>query len=148
MRFHSDAAAATRYFTGAEQDRVERLLMPQTRETAVQRIALAKKGLAELRRYDRAGLSPQERTSANLMEWQLDIVVKGEPFLDLGFPLEQFGGANINLVNTLTVQHVLRTEKDADNYLARLSLVGQRMNEAIAETRDTFAKNIRPPRFI
>lgn len=148
MRFHTDAAAATRYFTGAEQDRVERLMMPQTREVAAQRIALAKKGLAELRRYDRAALSPQERVSANLMEWQLDIVVRGEPFLDLGFPLEQFGGANINLVNTLTVQHVLRTEKDADNYLARLALVGRRMNEAVAETRDTFAKNIRPPRFI
>lgn len=148
MRFHTDAAAATRYFTGAEQDRVERLLMPQTRAAAAARIALAKKGLAELRRYDRAALSPQERVSANLMAWQLDIVVKGEPFLDLTFPLEQFGGANINLVNTLTVQHVLRTEKDADNYLARLSLVGARMNEAVAEARAAFAKNIRPPRFI
>jgi uncharacterized protein (DUF885 family) len=148
MRFNTDAAAATRYFTGAEQERVERLLSPQTRENALQRIALAKKGLAELRRYDRTKLSPQERVSANLMEWQLDTLVKGEPFLDLGFPLEQFGGANIGLVNTLTVQHVLRTEKDADNYLARLALVGPRMNEAIAEARRGFAKNIRPPRFI
>lgn len=148
MRFNTDAAAATRYFTGAEQERVERLLSPQTRENALQRIALAKKGLAELRRYDRAKLSPQERVSANLMEWQLDILVKGEPFLDLGFPLEQFGGANIGLVNTLTVQHVLRTEKDADNYLARLALVGPRMNEAVAEARRGFAMNIRPPRFI
>lgn len=148
MRFHTDAAAATRYFTGAEQERAERTLMPQTRAAAVQRIALARKGLAELRRYDRAGLSPQDRVSANLMEWQLDMVVKGEPFLDLSFPLEQFGGANINLVNTLTVQHVLRTEKDADNYLARLALVGARMNEAVAEARAAFAKNIRPPRFI
>ena len=104
MRFHTDAAAATRYFTGEEQDRVERELMPQTRAAAEQRIALAKKGLSELRRYDRARLAPQERVSANLMEWQLDTVVKGEPFLDLGFPLEQFGGANIGLVNTLTVQ--------------------------------------------
>ncbi len=148
MRFNTDAAAGTRYFTGAEQERVERLLSPQTRENSLQRIALAKKGLAELRRYDRAKLSPQERVSANLMEWQLDTLVKGEAFLDLGFPLEQFGGANIGLPNTLTVQHVLRTEKDADNYLARLALVGQRMKEATAEARAGFAKNIRPPRFI
>lgn len=148
MRFNTDAAAATRYFTGAEQERIERLLTPQTRENALQRIALARKGLAELRAYDRAKLTPQERVSANLMEWQLDILTKGEPYLDLGFPLEQFGGANIGLVNTLTVQHVLRTEKDAENYLARLALVGPRMNEAIAEARRLFARNIRPPRFI
>lgn len=45
MRFHTDFAASARYFTGEEQDRVERLLMPQTRDVAVQRIALAKKGL-------------------------------------------------------------------------------------------------------
>lgn len=148
MRFNSDAAAATRYFTGAEQERMEGMLSPLTRENALERIALAKKGLAELRRYDRAKLTPQERVSANLMEWQLDILVRGEPFLDLFFSLEQFGGANIGLVNTLTVQHVLRTEKDADNYLARLALVGARMNEATAEARARFAKNIRPPRFI
>jgi len=148
MRFHTDAAAATRYFTGEEQERVERQLMPQTRAAAEQRIALAKKGLSELRRYDRARLTPQERVSANLMEWQLDTVVKGEPFLDLGFPLEQFGGANIGLVNTLTVQHVLRTEKDADNYLARLRLVGKRMNEAVAEMRWTVEHDIRPPKYI
>lgn len=46
MRFHTDSAAATRYLREPEQDRVERLLMPQTREMALQRIALAKKGLA------------------------------------------------------------------------------------------------------
>ncbi len=40
MRFNTDAAAGTRYFTGAEQERVERLLSPQTRENALQRIAL------------------------------------------------------------------------------------------------------------
>ncbi|MGE4064158.1 MAG: DUF885 family protein [Rhodospirillaceae bacterium] len=148
MRFNTDSAASARYFTGAEQERVERLLAPQTREYALARIALARKGLAELRRYDRTRLTPQERVSANLMEWQLDILIKSEPFLDLGFPLEQFGGANIGLPNTLTVQHVLRTEKDADNYLARLALVGPRMNEAIAEARRGFARNIRPPRFI
>jgi uncharacterized protein (DUF885 family) len=148
MRFHTDFAASARYFTGEEQDRVERLLMPQTRDVAVQRIALAKKGLAALRRYDRAKLSPQERVSANLMEWQLDMVVRGEPFLDLTFPLEQFGGANINLVNTLTVQHVLRSEKDAQNYLARLALVGPRLREAAAEARAAGAKGVRPPKFI
>lgn len=148
MRLHTDFAAGARYFTGEEQEKMERTLMPQTREINVQRIALAKKGLAALLAYDRTRLTSQERVSANLMEWQLDMVVKGEPFLDLVFPLEQFSGANINLVNTLTVQHVLRSEKDAENYLARLALVGARMQEAAAEARAAGAKGVIPPKFI
>jgi uncharacterized protein (DUF885 family) len=82
------------------------------------------------------------------MEWQLDVIVQGEPFRDLSYPLEQFAGANIGLVNTLTVRHAIRTEKDAENYLARLALVGPRMNEAIAEARRVAARGTIPPRFI
>ncbi|MSO97846.1 MAG: DUF885 domain-containing protein [Rhodospirillaceae bacterium] len=148
MRFNSDAAAASRYFTGEEQDRVERQMSPRTRENQIERIRLAQKGLAGLRRFDRSKLTPPQRVSADLMDWQLDIFVKGEPFADLAFPLEQFGGANIDLVNTLTVQHPLKSEKDADNYLARLALVGTRMNEAIAETQRVAKLGTIPPRFI
>jgi uncharacterized protein (DUF885 family) len=148
MRFHSDYAAATRYFTGEERDRLERQLAPLTIEYQRDRIQLARRGLTELRRFDRAKLPAAQRLSADLMDWQLDTVVKGEPFLDLNFPLEQFQGANIGLVNTLTVQHVLQTEKDATNYLARLAQVGARMNEAIAEARRIAARGTIPPRFI
>jgi len=62
--------------------------------------------------------------------------------------LQQMSGANINLVETLTVRHPLATEKDAVNYLAALGQVGTRMDEAIAESRRLAAKNIIPPKFI
>ena len=148
MRLHSDDAAAARYFSGEEQDRVERQLAPLTAEHQRERIQIARRGLAELRGFDRSRLTPPQRLSANLMDWQLDVVVQSEPFLDLVFPLEQFAGANINLVNTLTVRHGLRTQKDAANYLSRLMVVGTRMNEATAETRRVAARGTRPPRFI
>lgn len=148
MRLHSDDAAASRYFTGTEQDRVERQLVPQTLAYQRERVRLARRGLDDLKTFDRARLTPQQRVSAELMEWQLDTVVRGERFLDLAFPLEQFNGANITLVNTLTVQHALRTGQDADNYLARLALVGPRMGEAVAEARRVAAQGSVPPRFI
>jgi uncharacterized protein (DUF885 family) len=148
MRLQSDDAAAARYFTGEEQDRVERQLAPQTLSYQRERIRLARRGLDELKAFDRAKLTPQQRVSAELMEWQLDTVVRGERFLDLAFPLEQFNGANITLVNTLTVRHAVRTEKDAEHYLARLALVGPRLGEAVAEARRVAAQGTIPPRFI
>jgi uncharacterized protein (DUF885 family) len=148
MRGSPNAATQSRYFSGEEQDRMERQVTPQTREYRQQRVKLAQRGLDELRRFDRARMTESERVSAELMEWQLDTIVRGEPFADYAFPLEQFGGANVGLVNSLTVSHPLRTEKDATNYLARLALVGQRMNEATAEARRVGALGRIPPRFI
>ncbi len=132
IRGNPNLAASTRYFSGDEQDRFERSLTPETREYREARIRLAKKGLTELRKYDRSKLSPPQRLSADLMDWQLDTVVREEPYLDYSFPLEQFGGANVGLVNTLTVNHPLAKEKDAVNYVARLGQVAPRMKEAIA----------------
>ena len=65
------------------------------------------------------------------------------------FPLDQFNGANIWLPNTLTVQHPIRTAKDASNYVARLGQVatahgrGGRRRHGSAP-----AKDLIPPRFI
>jgi uncharacterized protein (DUF885 family) len=148
IRNNPNLAASSRYFKGEEQDRFERQLTPETREYRLQRIALARKGLAELRKYDRSKLTATQRLSADLMDWQLETVVGEEPYLDYSFPLEQFGGANVGLVNTLTVNHPLTKEKDGENYVARLQQVAPRMKEAIAEAKRLSAKNMIPPKFI
>jgi uncharacterized protein (DUF885 family) len=148
MRGNPNAATAARYFAGGEQDRLERQLTPLSADYDRERMALARRGLAELRRFDRARMTEAQRVSAELMEWQLDTIVRGEAHQDLVYPLEQFAGANIGLVNTLTVTHPLRTARDAENYLARLSQVGARMAEAVAEARRVAARGTIPPRFI
>ncbi len=148
MRGNPNLASSTRYFTGEEQDRLERQLTPDTLAYRRARIALARKGLGQLAKFDRATLSDTQRVSADLMQWQLDTIVREEPYLDYSFPLQQMSGANINLVEVLTVRHPLASEKDAENYLAALGQVGARMDEAIAESRRLAAKNFLPPRFI
>ena len=148
MAMNPNTATSSRYFTGAKQDELEGQMTPLTREWSQRRAALARRGLADLKQFDRARLTSSQRVSADLMEWQLAIVADGEKYADFTFPLEQFAGANIALPNALTVVHPLNTEKDAANYVKRLGQVGTRMDEAIAEAARLAGKDMVPPRFI
>jgi uncharacterized protein (DUF885 family) len=148
VRNDPNLARRTRYFSGDEQDRLERQLTPRTRAYREARIARAKRGLAELKTFNRAQMSESERVSADLMQWQLQSFADEEPFLDYSFPLEQFGGANVGLVNALVVVHGIRSERDAENYVAALGQVGTRMREVTTEARRLGANGILPPRFI
>src|SRR4029450_3597546 len=82
------------------------------------------------------------------LDWQLDMRVREAPFLDYTFPLEQMNGANVGLVEALTVRHPLATERDAENYVAALGQVAARMDESTAEGRRLEARAFVPPRFI
>ncbi len=148
VRGNPNLATSSRYFTGEEQDRLERQLTPQTVAYRRARIQLAKQGLAQLQKFDRSKLTPTQRISADLMQWQLDTVSGEEPYLGYTFPLEQMNGANVNLIESLTVRHPLANEKDAENYVVALRQVSTRMEEATAEARALAAKNIIPPKFI
>lgn len=148
VRSNPNLATSSRYFTGEEQDRLERQLTPETLAYRRSRIELARRGLTGLAKFDRSKLTEIQRVSAELMQWQLDVVLREEPYLDYSFPLQQMSGANVSLVEALTVRHPLATEKDAANYLAALGQVGTRMDEATAESRRLAAKNVIPPKFI
>jgi uncharacterized protein (DUF885 family) len=148
VRHDPNLATNAHYFSGDEQDRLERQLTPQTLAWRHDRIQRARQGIAELNKFNGASLTEMQRISADLMEWQLNEVVREEPFLDYTFPLEQMNGANVGLVETMTVRHPLLTERDAENYVAALGEVRARMEEAIAEARRLETKKIIPPKFI
>ena len=148
VRTNPDLARRTRYLTGEEQDRLERQLTPWTEAWRRARIALARSGLAELQSLDRATMSDAQRLSADVMQWQLQSIIDGEPYYDDSFPLNQFGGANVALVDALVVVHPLRTVRDAENYVASLAQVATRMEEAAAEARRRAANGVLPPNFI
>lgn len=148
VRRDPDLATATRYFSGAEQDRLEQQLTPNTRAWSLERVALARRGLTRLDKFDTAKLDESQRVSAQLMHWMLDSVVQGDKYTDYRFPLEQFGGANVQLVETLTLRHPLASEKDASNYVKRLAQVGQRMDESLVEAKRIAAEGMIPPAFI
>src|SRR5262245_23012740 len=148
IRSSPDQATSTRYFSGEEQRNLERQLTPVTEAWAKSRRDLARRGLAELSRFDLSRVNKTDRLSAELMRWQLQVVVDGERFADYAFPFDQFQGVNVNLPNAFTVVHPLLTEADGENYIARLQQMPIRLDEAVAEGQRIATKGFVPPRFI
>jgi len=147
-RHNPGYATYLRYFSGEEQDRLERQSTPLTLEHKKENVELARKGLEELGKYDRGRMTDVQRVSAEVFEWSMNNIIDGEPFLDYAFPLNQWNGANVNLVNMLVRGRSLGTERDAENYVAVLGQVETRMDEAIEEARRIAEKGIIPPKFI
>ncbi len=155
VRMNPQFATRTQYFTGAEQDALDRQLnlggaFGQTFgvKAAQDRAALARKGLAGLATFPDASLTPAQRTSAAVIKWTLEDAVAGAEFASHRFVFEQFGGLHLGLVNFLTTTHPIRNARDAENYLARLRLVAPRIDEGIAEAKAAAAAGIIPPRFV
>ena len=72
VRGNPNLAMSSRYFTGEEQDRLDRQLTPETDAYHRARVQLAKRGLTEVKKFDRRKFTDGQRLSAELMEWQLD----------------------------------------------------------------------------
>jgi uncharacterized protein (DUF885 family) len=148
VRADPNDATRSQFFSGPEQDELDRRLTPITREARSARVALARRGLAELQKFDRATLSEAQRTSAAMLAWQLEDHVRYEPFADYAFVFQQFRGLQVQLVNFLSQTHPIRNARDVENYLARLKLVAAQIDEGIAQARDRATRGIVPPRFI
>jgi len=148
MRTDPSSATTAQYFSGAEQDALDRQLTPITREARAARVARAKEGLAELAKFDRTGLSAGQRVSADMLLWQLDMVVQAEPFDDYRYVFQQFSGVQVRLVNFLSQTHPIRNQRDVENYLARLELVAAQMDEGLAQAKDKASRGFIPPKFI
>ncbi len=148
VRGNPNQATSTRYFTGDEQQRLDRELTSVSLAWQRERIALARKGQAELAAFNRSGLTEVQRVSADVLQWQLESIVEGEKYLDYFFPFEQFNGINVGLVSTLTIGHPIASESDALNYLAKLEQVDARMDEGLVDARQLAGVRMAPPRFI
>ena len=148
VRGDPELATREQYFSGAEQDALDRQLTPVSDRYRRERAELARKALAELRAIERAGATPALLTAADMMAWQLDDVVREVEFLHYDFPLEQFIGVQRNLIVTLHNTHPIRNRRDVENYLERLSQVHEIMEQAIAGATERARRGFLPPRFI
>jgi uncharacterized protein (DUF885 family) len=146
MRMNPDTATYNRYFTGAEQDALDRKIAPLTVAEARKRIAFARKGLAELKKV--TPTTPVEELAAETLEWQLQVIADEEAFLDYSFPLDQMNGWNVASVDSMTVGRPVTKLRDAENYVVALGQVALRMDEATARSKSLAAKGLLPPKFI
>lgn len=148
VRLNPNLAVSSRYFTGEEQDRLERQISSYSDAVERQRLDYIERGRQQLARFDRTRLTDAQRLSADLLRYHLQSYLEWAKYDDYVFPLDQFGGANIWLPNTLTVTHPVRTARDVSNYVARLGQVAPRMAEALVESQQRAATDLIPPRFI
>jgi uncharacterized protein (DUF885 family) len=148
MRTDPNEATVAQYFNGPEQDALDRQLTPITKDFRAARVARANHGLAELKKFDRAGLTPSQRISVDTLAWRLDDIVRSEPFDEYRLIFQQFSGLQVLLVNFLTQTHPIRNKRDIENYLARLDLVATQIDEGISQAKDRAAHGIIPPDFI
>ena len=148
VRQNPNQAVRTQYFEAEEQAELSRQLTPVTAAWRRERIQFAERGLAELAQFDRNMMTDDQRLSADVMQWQLQSAVDGEPFIDYNFPLQQMNGVNVQIPSALAVVHPIQTEQDAVNYVARLTQVDDRMAEATVESRRLAGQGTLPPRFI
>ncbi len=148
VRLNPNLAVSTRYFSGDEQDRLEQQISSYADAAERERLAYIQRGLQDLGRFDRSRMTDAQRLSADVLHYHLQAYIDWAKYDDYVFPLDQFNGANIWLPNTLTVQHPIRTAKDASNYVVRLGQAGPRMAEAVVESRQRAEKDLIPPRFI
>jgi len=142
------AATSTQYFSGAEQDALDRQLTPITTEYRQGRVAAARRALEELSRFDRTKLNPDERVSAAIIEWSRRAVVDAAPFSDYAYIYGQLGGLHLSLVHFLVETHPIRNHRDVENYMARLGLVAGQMDAGTALAREQGARGFLMPRFI
>ena len=143
-----EMATGMRLFSGDVQDKLDSQLNDISDEAAHARIGRAKAGLAKLKKFDRASLSPEQKISAEMLDYQLSDIVAEEPFLQYNFPLNQFGGIQVRFPSLMTDLHPLRNQRDAENYLARLNAAGPKIKQAMSIMQERSKQGIRLPGFI
>ena len=143
-----EQATSMRLFTGDVQSQLDSQLSDISDEAFHARVARAREGLAALAKYDRNSLTPAQRFSADMLDYQLHDIIAEEPYFNYRFPLNQFQGIQVRLPNLMTDLHPMRNRRDAENYLSRLQLAGPKIDQALRIMQDRARQNIRLPGFI
>lgn len=148
IRSEPESATRSQYFSGEEQDKLDRELTPFTKAHRAEKMEFARRALKELAGFDPEKLSPQQKVSARLIEWHMKQVLKSEPFDDHKFVFDQFRGLHVQLVQFMTQVHPIRNRRDAENYLARLDQVATRLDEGVDQAKDRAVRGFLMPEFI
>src|SRR6186713_2159462 len=69
MRFHTNAASTRRYFSGGEQEAMERQIEPVTRARRAAEVRLIDRGIEGLRKFDRSRLSVSDQRILDIVSW-------------------------------------------------------------------------------
>ncbi len=143
-----ESATRMKLFGPEEQARLDGLLTDVSAAHARIQLQMMRDALTALGKFDRTKLSSSRRVSADVLEWLCRESLRTEPFLDHRFVFNFDRSDQNRLISFLTQQHPIRTRRDAQNYVARLGLVGNKVDQWIERAKTAGLKGIIPPRII
>jgi len=106
--------------------------------------------LEQLRSYDRAALTPEQQLSYDIYEWNLDDLVRGQPFAYHSFPVSF-------LITTSVPKQTLQffvdlfpiaSRQDAQDYVACLSQVDDKYGQLVDGLKQREQAGVIPPGFL
>jgi uncharacterized protein (DUF885 family) len=112
--------------------------------------AFAENAISEVKAFDRAKLDPQDQVTYDIL---LDFYGSQAAFQQFDwlsseglYPISPMWGTQVALVGFLQGQHVIKNEKTARNYVARLQAMGGKLDALTAEMqRQSAAGVVLPP---
>lgn len=112
------------------------------------RLALATENLETLETFKREDLSATDQLDYDVFQYREQRVVAMDRWRGLQYPIEQFYGAHTQLPAFLINIHLVKTEKDADDYIARLETIDKPLDQTVAEIEEKAAKGVFIPAFM
>ncbi|HKY92392.1 MAG TPA: DUF885 domain-containing protein [Nevskiaceae bacterium] len=114
---------------------------------ALRQVELARRNLETLVKYDRASLSAADQVTYDVAHWNLKVAVDGGRFAFHSFQVNPSFGVQGEIPTFLAIKHVVGDERDARDYLARLNLVGVKIDQVIESAKAREDRNLLPPKF-
>jgi uncharacterized protein (DUF885 family)/Tol biopolymer transport system component/streptogramin lyase len=115
------------------------------RETQRLQIAI----LDMLRQYDRDSLPAGQQISYDVYEWYLDDLVRGQAFMYYDYPITHFTtGVQFQLIQLFTDLHPVKSQRDAEDYIRRLSQVDEKFEGLVEGLRLRKEAGVVLPRFL
>ena len=147
-RRQDNPQAMARMLAGTEREAeyLGRLSIPSVEREKAE-LAMARRHLEELQRFEQQDLDAQDRLSVDILAWQLDQQLRGEDFIWHDFPVNQLMAIHNMLPGFMTAQHPLRNERDIDFYIERLSQFPAAFQGTVEVVAHRAAMGILPPRF-
>ena len=104
--------------------------------------------LEQLHQYDRDNLSGQKLISYDVLDFFLQDIVDGNKFENYGYSQTQRGGNYQGIINFMSNMHRIDDSDDAEDYITRVSKIGQSFDNTLIQVKKEQDNGVIPPDFI
>ena len=104
--------------------------------------------LADLKSYDLAAQTPEQKLSTRVLTWFIESQLEGERFRFHDYPVNQLFGVQSQTPDFLINVHRIADRRGAEDYLSRLGEVGRKFDQVLEGLAVREQKGVMPPRFV